>query len=73
MDADEDVTVAVVHELPDCDIHLKLDGEHVPAVYDAVTKAGMWAFMCEGCWTAFGAGRLGLGLGQRLVLAEGVS
>ena len=37
------------------------------ANYDARTKVGAWANMCQTCFTSFGVG-LGLGLGQRLVL-----
>lgn len=29
-----------------CDLH-KLKGEEVPATYDAKTKAGPWAYLCD--------------------------
>jgi len=69
----EDVTVAVVDELPDCDIHLRMFDVRVPAAYDAETTLPNrpWAYMCEKCFPRFSTGRLGLGAGQRLVLAEG--
>jgi len=38
------------------------------AEYDAQTKTGQWAFMCESCFKVHGSGRgLGMGLGQKLV------
>lgn len=37
------------------------------ARYDARTKQGPWAYLCEGHYRAFGIG-LGPGRGQRLVL-----
>lgn len=55
----EQVTVAA---LPDCDMCPKL------AMYDGKTHFGPWANMCEGHFHLFGVG-LGLGKGQRLVLA----
>lgn len=47
-----DDTVAVVDELPDCDIHKQMFGTTVPAAYDAAMRVagGPWAFMCEGCF-----------------------
>ena len=37
------------------------------AEYDAATKQGPWAGMCEKCWQKHGRGQLGLGKGQRLL------
>ena len=50
-----------VVNLPNCDFCGEV------ADYDARTKVGAWANMCQTCFTSFGVG-LGLGLGQRLVL-----
>lgn len=49
--------------LPLCDIC----GEE--AHYDAKTKLGYWAYLCEDCYKVLGVG-LGLGRGQRLIVAE---
>lgn len=49
-----------VTELPACDIC------GATAAYDAKTKFGPWAYMCELDYKLHGVG-LGLGLGQRLV------
>ena len=38
------------------------------AAYDGKTLIGPWAYMCERHWLAHGAGKLGLGLGQKLIL-----
>lgn len=69
---DTQLDTAVVGELPGCDIHIRLYGTQAPAEYDAATKlpGSPWAFMCAACWPRFGTGLLGLGHGQRLVLAE---
>lgn len=40
-------------------------GEKADTMYDAATKSGPWALMCPKCWKKHGAGRLGLGYGQR--------
>lgn len=58
-----DSRIATVVELPTCDFC----GEQ--ARYDAATKLGPWAFMCQKDWLANGVG-LGLGKGQ-LLLKEG--
>jgi hypothetical protein len=54
-------TVAQVVELPDCDF-----GCGETARYDAATKMGPWAFMCQSCFDVNGPGKLGLGIGQKL-------
>jgi hypothetical protein len=61
--------VAYVTELPPCDIHRHLRGTVIPAGYDGATRLGAWAFMCDGCFTAYGVG-LGVGRGQRLILGR---
>ena len=55
-------TEAKVSKLPACDFD-----RHHTATYDARTKMGPWAFMCEACFERHGAG-LGMGLGQHLVV-----
>lgn len=50
-----------VVNLPNCDFCGEV------ANYDARTKVGPWANMCQSCFENFGVG-LGLGAGQRLVL-----
>lgn len=66
-----DEETAVVGDYPDCDIHSKMFGTRVPAAYDAATNLpnGLWAYMCADCFPKWGPGQLGLGRGQRLVLA----
>ncbi|MFY1674024.1 DUF4314 domain-containing protein [Plantactinospora sp. WMMB334] len=66
--ADSDAVTYVI-ELPSCDIHRTLSGTVVPAGYDGATRFGPWAFMCDGCFLAFGLG-LGVGRGQRLILGR---
>jgi hypothetical protein len=61
--------VSYVTELPSCDIHRHLRGTVIPAGYDGATRLGPWAFMCDGCFTAYGVG-LGVGRGQRLILGR---
>jgi hypothetical protein len=58
-------TIAEVTELPDCDF-----GCGETARYDAQTKMGPWAFMCQSCFDLNGPGKLGLGIGQKLQLLE---
>ncbi len=41
----------------------------IPARYDAALRQGGWAFVCEGCFSAYGIG-LGTGRGQRLIVVE---
>lgn len=50
-----------VVNLPNCDFCGEV------ANYDARTRVGSWANMCQLCFDNLGVG-LGLGLGQRLVL-----
>jgi hypothetical protein len=37
-----------------------------PALYDAKTRMGCWAYLCNGCYCQWGIG-LGLGKGQKLI------
>jgi len=55
-------TMVKMQTLPDCDFCGKTAG------YDAKTVMGPWAYMCQSCFDLNGAGSLGLGWGQRLVL-----
>jgi len=59
----------VVETLPKCDIHkYELGHDSVPARYDAKTRTGQWANMCEDCYPKFRYFHdLGTGKGQRLV------
>lgn len=57
-------TTAEVAIMPACDFCGR------EAAYDAWTTYGPWAFMCENDFKQYGPGRLGLGIGQRLVLAS---
>lgn len=60
----------ILQELPMCDTHKYIHGkEDVTARYDGKTTKGPWAFMCEDCFQTYGIG-LGVGVGQRLVLAS---
>lgn len=66
---------AVVDRLPNCDWHpARGMPDTRPAVVDAKTTQGPWAYLCQECWEEIGcrdeAGqlRLGLGWGQRLVV-----
>lgn len=56
-------TEVLVDELPPCD--LCRDG--TPAAYDAKTRGGPWAYLCESHMTTRGMG-VGLGVGQKLVV-----
>ena len=58
-------------KLPWCDI-CEQHSRTVLAEYDAKTAAGPWAYMCQLCWSMFSAypGKLGTGMGQRLVLRD---
>lgn len=42
------------------------------AHYDAATRQGPWAFLCDKHWKSMTYGRLGTGVGQRLLLKEQV-
>jgi hypothetical protein len=57
-------TVAVVSEFPPCYFC------GAKAKYDAKTIEGPWAFMCPSCFRMHTYGRLGVGVGQRLVLPD---
>ena len=63
-------TTAQVTRIPDCDIHkYDMNTPGVPAKYDAKTKRGPWANMCQPCWVLNAASpTLGTGVGQELVL-----
>jgi len=55
-------TVAYVEKLPMCDFC-----QFREAAYDAKTKQGPWANMCELCFKEHGVG-MGIGMGQKLKL-----
>jgi len=57
--------IAYVEELPNCEICSTLTGRTVKAGYDAKTIFGVWAYLCEKCFTKYGVG-LGTGKGQKL-------
>ena len=63
LDAGEDLIEATVSNIPQCQFC------SAPAAYDAKTRMGPWAYLCERCFKKDGIG-LGLGKGQRLVLKE---
>lgn len=53
---------AKVEKIPRCDFCEK------EAVYDAKTRIGCWAYMCETCWKNLAESKtLGLGVGQKLI------
>jgi hypothetical protein len=60
-------TARLLH-LPLCDLCVRA-GLLRQAIYDARTRFGPAAFLCEEDFREFGVG-LGLGMGQRLVLVE---
>jgi hypothetical protein len=70
----DEVTKTYMTHIPWCDFCKYFEHKYVSAKYDGKTKRGPWAYMCK---KHFGAhhinGRLGLGLGQQLILrpAEG--
>lgn len=73
VDGDEELTVATVYgKLPNCDYHKQVYGDPtVTAQYDAmVPSLGMFGYLCEYCFQKHGPGRLGTGIGQRLVVAR---
>lgn len=54
-----------------CDVHEYEKGEPgVTASYDAKTKTGQWANVCEQCFNTHTDRKLGTGHGQRLVMGE---
>jgi hypothetical protein len=57
---------AQVTKLPPCDFQC---GE--TALYDAMMKQGHWGYMCQSCFDKHSTGKLGMGLGQRLVVVGG--
>jgi NAD-dependent SIR2 family protein deacetylase len=61
-------TQAVVLELPRCDICQ----DSTEASYDAKTWLGPWAYLCELHFRTHAPGKLGLGVGQRLVTPDEV-
>jgi hypothetical protein len=63
----DDVKVAKVKEIPDCDFCKKTGGGR-KAKYDGKTVFGKWAFMCEEHFYCYGI-KLGTGWGQILVSA----
>ena len=52
---------------PDCDV-CEAGGVKRPALYDAKTKHGPWAYLCQEHFDRIGPGRLGTGFGQELVV-----
>jgi hypothetical protein len=62
-------TVAYVTELPMCDVCKHNGDATVPAQYDARLSTGQWGFVCVTHFTLY-QGKVGLGLGQRLVIRE---
>ena len=61
----KDLTEARVVRIPNCDFPHE---EPTPAVYDSATKHGPWAYTCEEHFKTETSGKLGLGIGQKLVL-----
>ena len=62
-------TEVKVQGLPYC-YFCKVEGKEVHGEYDAKTRLGPWAYLCEYHFKAYGIG-LGLGKGQRLVVERG--
>lgn len=60
---EENNTVLRVDHIPNCDICM----DTTPAEYDAKSKQGPWAYMCQRHFEQHGVG-LGMGRGQRLKL-----
>ncbi len=50
----------VINAIPKCDVCGK------PAMYDAKTIHGPWAYLCQNCFKEVGVG-LGLGKGQKII------
>ena len=59
-------TTALVTAFLQCDI-----GCGGVAQYDAATKFGPWAYLCEICFEEYTTGQLGTGFGQRLQIDKG--
>lgn len=69
-DGEGELTVATVYALPDCDMHKQMFDVKVTAAYDAMVPAlGAFGYLCEDCFRRHGPGRLGTGIGQRLVVS----
>lgn len=61
-------TVTYLREFPDCDV-CRAHGITRAARYDAKTRAGVWASLCQECFDRYGGG-LGVGKGQKLFVLE---
>lgn len=63
-------TEAKVARIPDCDLCPK-SAKPYPAVVDARTNNGQWAYMCDAHWRQYSPiyPQLGTGIGQRLILS----
>lgn len=61
-------TEVTVQELPNCDVCLQR-GVQKEAHYDAATRFGPWAYLCNEHFAAYAFG-LGTGRGQRLVVQQ---
>ena len=63
-------TEATVFRIPECDVHKYDKGvANVPAEYDAKTRRGPWANMCQACFDEEAMyPDLGTGKGQKLIL-----
>lgn len=67
---DGPTVVAVIGELPDCDLCQAQGNKVNQARYDgklAADSRGFWAYMCPFCFVEQGPKRLGGGIGQYLV------
>jgi hypothetical protein len=65
-------TVAYVSTIPKCDIcYYSQERKITPSAYDGKTIHGPWANMCALHFSDVGTG-LGIGRGQRLILADDV-
>jgi hypothetical protein len=60
----EDEKASKIPKIPKCDICLS-DGRDGPAVYEAKTVYGPWAFLCQKCFDEVGIS-LEMGLGRKL-------
>lgn len=52
------------------DFDIPFSNQKGEVIYDAKTVLGPWAMMTESSWLRHGAGRLGLGLGQKYIRQE---
>ena len=65
-------TAVVIYEERECDI-CNMDKDCVSgtkAEFDAKTVGGSWANMCYEHWSKHSYGRLGTGLGQKLIVQQ---